>query len=61
MAYRIEVVIRVVNDHGDTVDPTGRPAMMPSEHQHVKTYPVKFNDARDAFHECRLYDQLIPA
>ncbi len=51
MAYKIEVIVRVVNEHGDVVDLQGRPSMVPSQHVVVRTYPVLFQTAAAAYKE----------
>lgn len=51
--YKIEVIVRVVNQHGDVVDTRGVPAMHPVDHVVKHVYPEAFAKAEDAHKEMK--------
>jgi hypothetical protein len=59
--FKIEVIVRVINQHGDVVDPTGRPAMHPKDHTVRHEYPEAFVDAKTAHSELAAAAELFTA
>ena len=51
--FRIEMVVRVVNQYGDVVDARGVPAMHPSDHTIRQAYPQVFRNANEAHEEMK--------